>query len=123
MKLNKFFSNQDIKLPLTFSLELISKTSRKLFSEKTSISLQIIEQITHLIDVTRLRYVSPIFTTLLVEAGADTILKIAQQNPIELKEKIEAVNQEKNLSKTTLGINDALFLIQDAQLSHFMIEY
>ncbi len=103
--------------------ELISKTTRKLFSEKTSISLQIIEQLTHLIDVTRLRYVSPIFATLLVEAGADTILKIAQQNPIELKEKIETVNQEQNLSKTTLGINDALFLIQDAQLNHFMIEY
>ena len=103
--------------------ELINNASRKSFSEKTTLSTQTIEELTHLIDVTRLRYVSPIFATLLVAAQADTITKIAKQDPLELKNKLDAVNQEKKLSKATFGKNDALFLIQDAQLDYFQIEY
>ena len=103
--------------------EITTPSLRKTFSDKYNLPIEQLETLTHLVDVSRLRYVSAIFASLLVTAGADTISKIAEEQPMQLLKKIEKANQQECLFKGKFGENDILFLIQDAQLNHFQIKY
>lgn len=69
-----------------------------------------------LVVVTRLRYVSPLYATALVEAGYDSIKKISEAEKSVLCEQVEEANQRLSLYKAKLGENDSLFLINDAKL-------
>ena len=69
-----------------------------------------------LMDVTRLRYVSAIIATVLVESGYDSVKKIACAEQMSLHETFHNTNQELQLYKGKLGKNDVLFLIEDAKL-------
>lgn len=69
-----------------------------------------------LMDVTRLRYVSAIIATILVESGYDSVKKIACAEQMSLHEAFHNTNQALQLYKGKLGKNDALFLIEDAKL-------
>ena len=98
-------------------------SDRKTFSQKSKITLNELDYLAHLIDVSRLRYVSPIFATLLVESGYDTIQKISQANPNEMEQFIHQTNQTKNLFKGKLGLSDMKFLILDAQAEFTETEF
>ncbi|MCG8539149.1 MAG: DUF4332 domain-containing protein [Clostridia bacterium] len=68
-----------------------------------------------LMDVTRLRYVSAIIATVLVESGYDSVKKIACAEQMSLHEAFHNINQALQLYKGKLGKNDVLFLIEDAK--------
>jgi hypothetical protein len=74
----------------------------------------------HLLDVGKLRYVSPVFATVLVRSGYDSIEKIAEADPKVLHEAIMATNRDQDLYKGNVGDSDARFLVDDAKvyLSH-----
>jgi len=67
-----------------------------------------------LMEVTRLRYVSPLFATVLVRSGYDSIEKIAAGDSKLLHEAILTTNKEQHIYKGNVGDSDAQFLIDDA---------
>jgi len=101
------------------------KTSVDLYSylEKSEIEdikaeLQIDEErisnLQKLMEVTRLRYVTPLFATVLVRSGYDSIEKIAGAKKEALHKGILKTNKEQHIYKGNIGDSDAQFLIDDA---------
>ena len=74
-----------------------------------------VEQLARLTDLCRLQYVNETFATLLAEAGYTTIATVAQADPDELQEKVNAVYKKLLLSKCTIGLNDMRYLIRLAE--------
>ena len=75
------------------------------------------DEMTHikkLVNVTRLRYVSPLFATLLVMAGYDSVKKISQSDLETFYEKMGQTNMNNKYFKGKLGKSDYNFVIHDA---------
>ncbi|WDV47965.1 hypothetical protein PV797_09780 [Clostridiaceae bacterium M8S5] len=98
--LYRYFTNTPIEKA---SKELELDTERLIYLKK-------------LIDVTRLRYVSPIIATTLVEGGYDSVKKIANIDKTTLYESFINTNKILKLYRGNIGRNDILFLIEDAKL-------
>ncbi len=69
-----------------------------------------------LTNVTQLRYVSPLFATVLVRSGYDSIEKISTALSSELHQAIVATNKIQHIYKGNVGDSDAQFLIDDAKV-------
>lgn len=69
-----------------------------------------------LMAVTRLRYVSPLFATVLVRSGYDSIEKIADAKSSDLHQAIVTTNKKEHIYKGNVGDSDAQFLIDDAKV-------
>lgn len=94
---------------------LINKKLRDDLAQKTNSSNERILHIAKLIDVTRLRYVSPIFATLIVHSKYDCVAKIAQASADEMYDELRTTNEGNKFFKGNLGKNDIIFLIEDTQ--------
>lgn len=67
-----------------------------------------------LMSVSRLRYVSPLFATVLVKSGYKSIDDIAGADPNKLHHDIKTTNLELQIYKGNIGDSDARFLVDDA---------
>lgn len=105
----------DMDIKTSLNLYNAICTDQDKLAKKLNISNEQITHLAKLMDVTRLRYVSPIFATLLVYSDFDTVEKISKAAPEILYNQIGAVNKDKKLFKGKLGLNDAKFLIEDTQ--------
>jgi len=94
---------------------MMSPTSRKSMCSKLQLTDNQALHIAKLMDVTRLRYVSPLFATLLVHSPYDTVKSIATADPQKMYETLVQINKEKEFFQGHLGKNDTLFLIQDTE--------
>lgn len=74
-----------------------SAKGRKHIAEKTGISETIILEWVNHIDLFRLRGVGGEYADLLEEAGVDTVVELAQRNPDNLHQKLQAINAERKL--------------------------
>lgn len=72
------------------------------------------EELIALIDLTRIQWVSPIFSKVLVTTGYNSAKSIAEANPIKLHESVEKMNQEGRYFKGKIGIRDIERLIKSA---------
>jgi predicted flap endonuclease-1-like 5' DNA nuclease len=61
---------------------------------------QILKWVNH-VDLYRVKGVGSEYADLLEASGVDTVVELAQRNPVNLAEKIVAVNEEKNLVRRT----------------------
>lgn len=116
----------DIKDDLLVCLTKLSiKTSKELYDYMSETAIEELKQSLNIDDeslrnlkclmaVTRLRYVSPLFATVLVKSGYDSIEKIAAANNIKLYEDINETNKAQKIYRGNIGHNDAQFLIEDA---------
>lgn len=74
-----------------------SAKGRKLIAEKTGISeSNILEWVNH-IDLFRVKGVGGEYADLLEAAGVDTVVELAQRNPDNLHQKLQAINAERKL--------------------------
>lgn len=116
----------DIEDDLCLYLSKLSiKTSRELYdymeestTEALKLSLGIddasLQTLNSLMAVTRLRYVSPLFATVLIRSGYDSVEKIADADYIKLYDDIIETNKVQNIYRGNIGHNDARFLTEDA---------
>ena len=118
----------------TINKELISsllanniKTSKELYeylvtkshqeaAEQLNINPEQVNNLFSLMDITRIRYVTPVIATLLVQAGYDSVKKIAKAEQQKLYDDFHNTNNTLQLYGGQLSLNDALFLINDAKL-------
>jgi hypothetical protein len=72
------------------------------------------EGIFALVDLTRIQWVSPVFSKILVNSGYNSAQSIAEANAKELHEVVEKTNKEKRYFKGKIGIRDIERLIKSA---------
>lgn len=102
---------------------ILTKKDRTALMEKLDSSEEEIMHISKLMDVTRLRYVSPLFATLLASTSCDTVEKLSKANPDTLFGEITNLNRDNRFFKGNLGKNDIKFLIEDTEYVSFDIEF
>lgn len=81
-----------------------------------NISTDYMKLIRSLIEVGRLRYVSPLFATVMVRCGYDSIEKISNADANEFHNAIISTNKEEKIYKGNIGDSDINFLIDDAKV-------
>ena len=108
-------------------LDLLNKgrfrKGRQELAEQSGISHKLILDWVNHIDLYRLNGVDADFAELLVKAGVDSVLELAQRNPTNLYDKMTQVNQEKNVTRTTPTFEQVEGWIQRAKTLPRVIQY
>jgi hypothetical protein len=85
---------------------ILTRKDRREFSKQHLINYEDILELTRLADIARLKWVGPKFAKLLIESEYDTVEKVAKSDYAELYHAITLVNEEKDIYKGMIGIND-----------------
>ena len=105
----------DIKTSRQLYDLILTKKNRLELSKKLNASDEEILAIAKLMDVTRLRYVSPLFATLLVHSSCDSVEKLSKADEHVLYDEVKKINENNKFFKGNIGKNDMKFLIQDTE--------
>lgn len=100
-----------------------TRSGREVVSTKTGISSTLILTWANQADLMRLTGVGPQFAELLQAAGVDTIRELRQRNSANLETKLEQVNQEKNLAKTSPKKSQIDRWIEQARFTEAALSY
>jgi hypothetical protein len=108
-------------------LDLLNKgrfrKGREEIAEQSGISHKLILDWVNHIDLYRLNGVDADYAELLVKAGVDSVMELAQRNPVNLHAKITEVNQEKNLARTTPTFEQVQAWVERAKTLPRVIQY
>lgn len=78
-----------------------TRAQRKKLAEEADVSPKLILRFANMADLFRIKGVGQEFAELLEAAGVDTVPALAQRNAANLTAKMEAVNEEKKLTRRT----------------------
>lgn len=76
-----------------------------------------------LADLSRLRYVSPLFATLLVNSSGDTVEKVQKADPKKLYQELIDLNADNKFYKGNIGAKDMEFLVRVSAFVPLEVEY
>lgn len=96
---------------------------RKKLAELTDLSEKQILKFANMTDLLRIEGIDPQFAELLEAAGVDTVPELAQRKAENLTKKMEEVNAEKRLCKTTPSLGDVTNWVELAKKLSRVIEY
>lgn len=101
------------------------KTSQKraTMAKKSGISTKLILEWMNLADLIRIKGISEEYSTLLEEAGVDTVPELARRNQENLYNKLREVNEEKKLVKRLPSVRMTAEWIDQAKKLPRMVEY
>jgi predicted flap endonuclease-1-like 5' DNA nuclease len=86
-----------INTPLDLLQKGATRKGRELIAEAAGITITLILKWVNHADLFRLKGVGSEYADLLEAAGVDTVVELAQRNPVNLHNKMVATNEEKNL--------------------------
>ncbi len=112
-----------IKNTLQLFDKILTPQSRKDLSSQTGISEREILRLAKLSDLCRIRWVNHTFAYVLLEVGYDTAEKVADAEHQELYEKVKKLNEERQIYKGHIGVNDMKRCVEAAQDLTFDIAY
>jgi len=108
-------------------LDLLNKgrfrKGREEIAQQSGISHKLILDWVNHIDLYRLNGVDADYAELLVKAGVDSVVELAQRNPSNLFDKITQVNQEKNVARTTPSLEQVQGWVERAKTLPRVIQY
>ena len=108
-------------------LDLLTKgrfrKGREEIAEQSGISHKLILDWVNHIDLYRLNGVDADYAELLVRAGVDSVLELAQRNPSNLYDKIVLVNEEKNVARTLPSLEQVQAWVERAKVLPRVIQY
>jgi predicted flap endonuclease-1-like 5' DNA nuclease len=96
---------------------------RKEMGEKTGVSEKLLLEWSNMADLMRVSGVGRQFAELLEASGVDTIKELRNRNADNLAPKMEAINMEKKLSKTSPSVSQIKDWIEQAKSTDPKIEY
>lgn len=96
-----------------FDLVLTSAHRHEL-SAQAGIDIKTIDWLTRLTDLSRIRWVNHTFAYVLLEAGYDSVRKVAEADYAKLYEDIKRLNEERNLYKGHIGLHDMKLCVEAA---------
>lgn len=119
VKLERFGIRNTLQL---YDLILTMK-NRKDLSEQTDISMEQVETLTSLTDLSRIKWVNHTFACMLYEVGYRFAPEIAEATKEDMYEKVKALNFKKKILKHNIGMKDMERVIESAKTLEFEIEY
>ena len=96
---------------------------RKAMGEKTGVSEKLLLEWSNMADLMRVSGVGRQFAELLEASGVDTIKELRNRNADNLATKMEEVNTEKKLSKTSPSVSQIKDWVEQAKKTDPKIEY
>lgn len=91
-----------------------SGESRTELAKSTGVDVAILEALVRLADLTRVQWVSPTAARMLVEAGYDSVSKVAAADAEDLCEVLVCVNEGDRFFKGKIGLRDIKRLVRAA---------
>lgn len=102
---------------------ILTPQKRAELSTKSGIPLNEIIRLTQLTDLSRIRWVNHTFAYVLLEAGYDTVEKVANADYMDLYETIKSLNEKRMFYNAHIGANDMKRCIASAKTLTYDIEY
>lgn len=102
---------------------VLTPKDRQELARETEIDVAEIVHLCKLSDLSRIRWVGANFAQMLYAVGIDTVEKVAQSNPEDLHQKINAHNKEQGMYKGHIGLNDMKLLVSIAKEISLDIQY
>ncbi len=96
---------------------------REKLSSETGISNEKITDLTKLTDLSRIKWIGPIFARLFFESGTDTAQKVSKADSRPLYRKLVEINAEKEYTKGKFIENDVALCIKVSKMVPKVIEY
>jgi hypothetical protein len=96
---------------------------RNKLAAETGIDDEEIVELTKLTDLSRVKWIGPIFARLFLESGTDTVEKLSKADAESLYIKLIEINSEKGYTKAKFIENDVGLCINVAQMVPKSIEY
>lgn len=110
----KALKKLDIKTTEELYPYVLTAKSRKELKD-AGVSDEQVQLLTRIADVSRLRYVSPDFATVLAYSSCNTVAKIRKADSAKLYAELIAMNEGNKYYRGKFGENDIKFLIADAK--------
>lgn len=101
----------------------IKKSDRQMLSELTGIDETDILKLTKLADLSRIKWVGVTFAQMLYDIGLDTVSVLANSDPVDVHTRIRDLNNEKQIYKGQIGLNDMKILVHEAKQLPLDVEY
>lgn len=102
---------------------VLNKSDRQKLSELSGVDEPTILKLTKLSDLSRIKWVGVTFAQMLYDIGLDTVSKVANSDPEYVYNLIRELNNEKQIYKGQIGMNDMRILVQEAKRLPQDIEY
>lgn len=112
-----------IQTPLDLLSRGRTRKGREEIAEQSGISHKLILDWVNHIDLYRLNGVDADYAELLVRAGVDSVMELAQRNPSNLHEKMVQVNEERNVAATTPSLEEVQAWVERAKVLPRVIQY
>ncbi len=100
-----------------------TKTQRKKLAEESGIDEKRILTFANMVDLFRINGVGGEYAELLEAAGVDTVKELAQRNAENLTQKMEEVNEQKNLVRRVPPLKSVEKWIEEAKTLPRVLEY
>ena len=104
-----------IKDTLKLYDHILIPESRKTFAESLDIKESEILELAKLTDLSRLKWVGTTFARMLVDIGMATVEHVANADPVNIHERVNELNREKDIFKGQIGLNDIKILVDIAK--------
>lgn len=96
---------------------------REKLASELEISLDEIMELTKLTDLSRVKWVGPVFARIFVDSGTDTVEKMSQSDAEPLYKKLVELNQENRYTKSKFQESDVELCIKVSKLVPNTIKY
>jgi len=100
-----------------------TKDDRKKLATETGIKYEEILELTKLTDLSRVKWIGPIFSRIFFDSGTDTVEKLSNADAEVLYRKLVEINNEKGYTKGKFVENDVRLCIKVAKMVPNAIEY
>ncbi len=104
-----------IKTTVDLFKQVATRTERAKLAKELEIPEEEALMLAKLTDVSRLRYVSQNFATVMVASSYDTIEKIKKADPVKFHQELLKLNEGNRYYKGNIGLSDMKFLVEDAR--------
>ena len=108
-----------IKNTLHFYDKALTSEQRSDLARQTKISIEEIERLTMLTDLSRIKWVNHTFAYVLHETGFRSAKEVSEADYQNIYQRVKALNKERQIYKGHIGENDMKRLVEAAQ----MLEY
>jgi len=117
--IGEVYSGQLSEAGISTTEDLLEKAAdpsgRQAIEEETGISGKLVLRWANMADLFRIKGVSEEYADLLEACGVDTVPELAQRNPENLYQALIQTNEEKQLTRGTIGESQVVSWVSDAK--------
>ena len=100
-----------------------TKEERKKFSQQTGISVEELIEFVKLTDLSRIKWIGPIFARIFFDPGTDTADKVSKSTAKDLFKKLKEINKKQSYTKANFTENDVRLCIEVSKSVPKTIKY